>query len=152
MAEIAEEFAGAAMNEEHLIAVAVAYQVIHVSRGALPEAHPQRRIAEDFGGIPRRRYRLRRQCDEVKGVRTQWAFELHPAGGRVAVVKVRRRAKEAVLTHLAFERAGWQVGVRLARSGSGNAGIAYVALHGFWPRADSSVNLVSPETNGKVSL
>ena len=65
------------------------------------------------------------------------------------MVEVRRRAKEAVLAHLALEGSGRQVRVRLPRGHSGYAGIGDIALHGFGLVPVRAGNLVSDETNGK---
>ena len=52
---------------------------------------------------------------EVEGVRTQRAFPVDPAGGRMLVVQVRGGAEEALTAHLALVCALRQVAMRLAR-------------------------------------
>ena len=150
MTEIAVELAGAGMDEEQLIAIAVAHEMIHVAGGALPETQLQRAIAGDLGRLERRGPGLRRQCRKIEGVRPQRPLELNPAGGRMTVIKMSGGAKEAVLAHLPLERAGRQVRMRLARGDPGDVGVTDVVLHGRQsPNAGPSGNLVSDETIGK---
>ena len=118
MPEIAEQISLPVVDEEDLIAVGIPDQVVHAAGGAFPEAQAQRRIDQNLGGIARRGRILRGKRHEIKGVGPQRSFEINPPRRRVSVVEVRGRAKEAVLTHLALERAGRQIGMRLARGRS----------------------------------
>src|SRR5262245_5495016 len=65
-------------------------------------------------GIPRR---VRQAVDlgEVEGAWAEIAFPARPAGGRMAVIHLRRRTEEAILAQLALIAASREVGVRLAR-------------------------------------
>src|SRR6185436_14823979 len=77
----------------------------------------------------------------VEGVRAQWPFEVHPAGGWMQVIEVRGGAEKAFLADLAFKGAGRQIGVRLPRCLALDLGKLHIALH--------TPNLVSSETNWK---
>jgi hypothetical protein len=55
MSEIAEKLARAGVDEQDLIAVRIAHQVVHAPGGALPEAQAHGCICDNFGGLPRRR-------------------------------------------------------------------------------------------------
>ncbi len=114
MAEIAEEVAIALMDEQKYVAIGIALQLRH-RRLATPQRDPamgvgkQQRAFVRLGG---------RRLDRLHGVEGAWPerpLEVRPAGRRMFVIDMRRRPEETVAADLALERAGRQVGMRLAR-------------------------------------
>src|SRR5687768_13219602 len=87
--------------------------MIHRRRRA-PEAHAGVRITQYLRSLPGRGLLLR-YLVEIEGVRTQWTLEVHPARGRMAMMKERRRSEEPFLADLALECSLRQIGMRLAR-------------------------------------
>src|SRR5216683_5857620 len=106
MAEIAEQAAAALVDEDQLVAVAVAHQAIHASFGApLPKA--QMRVRQHGVGLPRRGGN-RVDSGEVESTWAQRPFPARPAGRRMDVIELRRGPKKTLLTHLALIGAGGQ--------------------------------------------
>src|SRR5262249_4862973 len=127
MAEVAEEVAGAVVDEEQLVAVAVADEMVHLAAHA-PVADADLGIAEEGRRLPRRRLGVA-ELVEVEGARPQAARPVAPAGRRVRVIHLRDRAEEPFLAELALEGAGRQVGVGLARGDALAAGEPDPAPH-----------------------
>jgi hypothetical protein len=115
MAEITVQLARSLMDEEEIVAVGVAHQVIHAPGRALPEAHAHGRIRHDFRGLPGLESALCGGAGEIERVRAQRTFECHPSRRRMAVIEVRGGPEETFLADLAFERAGRQIRMRLPR-------------------------------------
>src|SRR6185369_6728746 len=94
---------------------------------------------------------------EVIGARAQRPFPAPPAGRRMAVIHVRRRAEEAFLAELALEGALGQVGMGLARGKAFDLGKCDVlgAAHGVlrWTSrrflVTFATNIVASDTNGQ---
>src|SRR5258705_250753 len=113
MAEIAEQLAPALMQEQQLVAVAVAGEVVHDAAGP-PQPQADMGVVQNLRRIPRRRLRLV-EPGEVEGPRPQRPFERHPAGRGMAMIEVGGGAEEPLLADLALVGAGRQGGVSLAR-------------------------------------
>ncbi len=116
MAVVAEQRALALVDEQQLVAVAVARQLAH-RLIELPDAHLEMRVVH---------HRLRGpgvalagdQLVEVEGARPDGAVELDPVGRLVLVVELRRGAEEALLADLALVGALGQPDMGLARGGA----------------------------------
>ena len=99
------------MDEQQLVAVAVAHERAHLVR-EFPEPHFGRGVPQHHRRIPGRGLRFV-QAVEIERARAQRTFEVRPARGRARVMKERRRPEEAFLRSLALVRAVRHVGVRL---------------------------------------
>src|SRR5918994_2024539 len=102
------------MQEQQIVAVRVAHQMIHRSRG-LPEAYAHVAIAQHVRGLPRRAL-CTREFVQIERMRPQRTFECGPPRRRMLVMKERGRTEEAFLADLALVRTGRHVGVSLPRS------------------------------------
>jgi hypothetical protein len=111
MAIVAVKLTGTPMHEQQLVAIGIAHQMIHRGTG-IPHPHANMRVTQDLRRLPRRRLILFKLV-QIEGMRPQRPLELHPAGGRMAMMKERGRTEEAFLADLALERPLRQVGVRL---------------------------------------
>src|SRR5260370_12498683 len=127
MAEIAEQAAAALMDEEQLVAVAVAHETVHLPLGA-PLAEAQMRVRQHRVGLPRRGGDGV-DLGEVEGARTQRSLPARPAGRRMSVVELGRGAEEPLLPHLALIGAGRQIGMSLARGDALDAREGDAVLH-----------------------
>jgi hypothetical protein len=110
------KLAGATMHEQQLVTIGVARQMIHRCSG-IPYAHTYVRVTQDLRRLPWRGLILI-ELIQIESVRAQWPFELHPAGGRMTMMKERGRTEKAFLADLALERPLRQVGMRLPRGGA----------------------------------
>src|SRR5665213_681302 len=99
------------MDEEKQIAIGVPHQMAHRLRYR-PDGNSAMRIGKQKRAFHRRA--LRRGRLGVEGAGTQRACKRGPAGGRMAMIKMRCRPIEAVAADLALEHAFRQVGMRLA--------------------------------------
>src|SRR5204862_3509247 len=133
---VAIELARALVDEEELIAILVAHQMVHRDSG-LPIANLDIAVAHERRRIPRRPI-FRRQLVEIVGVRIERTGEGRPSRGRVFVVEMRGRSEEAFLPHFAFERPLRQIGVRLPAMRAVGAGESDVVLHARSPDATTS--------------
>src|SRR5579863_5359187 len=102
MAKIAEEIAASLVDEKQQIAVGIAHQMRH-GLHAGPNGNRAMRVGEQNGAFQWRARGSRRLG--VEGAGAERALERGPAGGRVAVVEMRRRAIEAVTPDLPLEYA-----------------------------------------------
>ena len=113
VAEVAIEVPRPVVDEQQLVAVAVAHQVAH---GAVGLPHAQLDVGVVQG---QRRFQravaLAGNLVEVEGVRAQRPFPINPAGGRVLVVQVGHRAEEALAAHFPLVGAFGEIAVGLAR-------------------------------------
>src|SRR5690554_3550049 len=119
MTVIAEELAGTRMDEQQVIAVRIAYQMIH-RRAEVPVANAHVRVVQNVGGLPRRSL-IARNAIQIERMRPQWPFERNPTRRRMLVMKERRRPEEALLADLALIRPRRQIRMRLARGGTFDA-------------------------------
>ena len=131
MAEVAVEIARALVDEQELVAIRVAREVIHAARRALCQKRTRTEVLVSISGArPGLGRCLRSRSREVEGMRPQRPLERDPPRGRMPVMQMGRGAEEPFLADLPLVGAGRQVGVRLARGGALDVGVGDVALHG----------------------
>ena len=114
VAVVAEQIARAGVDEQQLVAVAVAREMVHVAIG-VPEAQLDVGVVQHRRRLPGLRARCSLSLARSKARGRSGPSQLvQPVGGCLWYI-MRRRAEEAFLAQLALERALGQVGVRLAR-------------------------------------
>src|SRR5690606_13648470 len=135
VAIVAIELAVPLVNEQQLIAVRVAHEVIH-RRRRIPEPHAHVRVVQQLRCVPRRGMILRDPI-EIERMRPQRSFEGHPACRWMLVVKEGRGPEEAFFADLPLVRSLRQVRMRLPRGGAFDTREGNAALHSSeWRTAD----------------
>ncbi len=128
-AVVAVQLTGAGVDEQQVVAVGVAHQVVHSALG-LPRANPDMRVVHQLGRVPGRT-RARLELCGIKRPRAQRPVEIHPPGRRMGMMHVAGRAEETFLAQFPLVRALGQVAMGLAGCRAFDFRMADPFLHVF---------------------